>query len=677
VTQSQPKEDQWNAKFDVQIQEVSDFDVKVDMLVPHCAIPMQTWFRLDVESLGEFLAVCGAQSEDAAVLNLSRPIGEQWNSMLFHDALRACREHHGETCEAPASAFQSAPEVSSSSPARVYEQLKVVDVINMCITTLPSGSSYMALSYCWAKRRYSVLTLANYDKLHMTGGLHSLELPPTISDTFAAMEAIDEKYIWIDSLCIVQDDHQNKAAELARMDDIYRAASLTIVAANAPHDGTDVGLFGVRPSSTRDQADRVLDIRGMRFRNCFPRLLYSLGDTRWHSRAWTFQEYLLSKRHLIFMPEQVYFICRQANFSEDHIDHICASQTAIEQQKLMPCCASTALDNMSDGKDDHRPSHYISSYKDLVSAYTKRQLSFDQDAVNATRGLLNLLKLEYGIEFLCGLPVPHLVGYFLTWAPIGSSIRRGSSFAEGGRFPSWSWAGWQGEAAYPSTAFPGADPRDGLDSDGMHVEFEDEIAEWEVVLTDDIGAGNPSVAPGKPAGSTPDLASIDRCYLRFTAEVSVFSITKERHCAFLEGYKPGEVQRPTCHTIHIKGADIRVGVAIMHRVHADAAPYFDVQRPQVPTFMAVSRGRARWHMWYPVEEGRPTDYINAWYQNDNGTHVDRPPFDEDNYELEGCVVNVLLICTSGDGMMYRAGVGQIHADAWDASSPERRQIVLG
>jgi hypothetical protein len=672
VTASQPKRDQLNGYFHASVQEVSDFDSEIGSYVPYKAQdPEGLRFRLDVGSRSDFIALFGLQSEEAAVLNLSRPIGQKWNSSLFCDALQACRTHHGESCEGPVSGFQSTQKVSQT-PAEIGEQLRVVDVIEMCVTTLPMGQAYVALSYCWSKKRYSVLTLGNREEVSKPGGLNSLDLPPTISDATIAMRAIDERYIWIDSLCIVQDDHENKAAELARMDDIYRAATLTIIAAATPLDGAEVGLPGVGADSARQHA-AVLDIRGLRFRQCYPGLWGGLAGSKWHSRAWTFQEYLLSKRYLIFMPEQVYFVCHKASFAEDYIDHICVKQAVVKEQSLAPCCDLTILDNEADGKDSHRPLHFINSYADLVTSYTKREMSFDVDAVNAARGLLHLLRREHGIPFLCGLPIPHLNGYFLTWAPVGSSVRRKPSVAGGDRFPSWTWAGWQGEATYPSTAFPDDFYDDGFDVEGIHVDLEDEVATFEAMLTDKSSAT--SISLNEPNASIPDLSSIDYCYLKFTADVACFSVSTGTFGALADTFKPGDAEHFTCHQIVAQG--VQVGSVLMHQSHRAAAPHFDAEKPQRPTFMALSRAKARWRMWLPIDERHPSDDGNFWYEKDDGTFVDRPPFDEDVYDVRGSVVNVLLICTSDDGITYRAGVGQIHADAWDAADVEHRQIILG
>jgi hypothetical protein len=674
VTASQPRQDQWSGYFHASVQEVGDFDLEIGSFTPYRAQDSEGLrFRLDVGSRSDFIALFGPQSEEAAVLNLSRPIGQKWNSSLFRDALQACKTHHGESCEGPVSGFQSTQRVSQT-PAEIGKELRVVDVIEMCVTTLPQGQAYVALSYCWSKKRYSVLTLESRDKVFKAGGLDLLDLPPTISDATIAMRALGEHYIWIDSLCIVQDDHENKAAELARMDDIYRAASLTIIAAATPLDGTEVGLPGVREDSARHDT-AVLDIRGLRFRQCYLGLWNGLASSKWHSRAWTFQEYLLSKRYLIFTQEQVYFVCHRASFAEDYIDHICVKKADVREESLVPCCDLTIFDNEADGKNSHRPLHFMNSYADLVTSYTMREMSFDVDAINAARGLLHLLRREHGIRFLCGLPIPHLIGYFLTWAPVGLSVRRDPSIAGGTRFPSWTWAGWQGEAAYPSTAFPDDLYDDGFDVKGVHVDLEDEVATVEAMLTTNSEVEHTLTSSSEPNASVPDLESIDHCYLKFTAEVACFSVSTNTYGALADDFKPGDTEYSTCHQIIAQG--VQVGSVLMHQSHRAAAPHFDAEKPQRPTFMALSRAKARWRMWLPIDERHPSDDGNFWYEKDDGTFVDRPPFDEDVYDVRGSIVNVLLMCTSDNGITYRAGIGQIHANAWDAADVEQRQIILG
>jgi hypothetical protein len=671
VTPTRSRKDQWNGGFSVSVNEISAPDVKKNSLYHYGRDTL--FFSLDVDSRDEFIALLGAQSEEAAVLNLSRPIGEGWNSALFSSALCACKTHHGVGCEAAFSGFGRGSHISQV-PAELGEKLRVVDVIDMCVTTLPNDMPYVALSYCWSQRRYSVLKLANYDEMSKLGGLTALSLPPVIKDAIAATRAIDERYIWIDSLCIIQDDHRNKAAELSRMDDIYRAASLTIIAASTPFYGTDLGLPGIQAVAARRNAATV-ELRGLKFRQCSYPLRHTLIDTKWHSRAWTFQEYLLSKRYLVFMPEQVYFVCQRASFAEDHIDHVCVRQREVNEQSLIPCCKLTFFDNESILKESHRPQHLVESYEELVAYYTMREMSFETDAINAVRGLLRLPQREHGIKFLCGLPVPHLIGYFLTWVPRGSCMERRPLLQHGSRFPSWSWAAWQGEVSYAPSSTPGPSYQpaaDRFDHNGVHVDLESEITQWRVVLRPGAEVIDASIPVHGLEVLSEDFAGIDHCFLEFEAEVATFSIIADQYGS-PNFFRHGEAEHSRCRQIIANG--VWVGSVLIHDAHRPHLLQLNALGSQEQTFLSLSRAKARWQMWLPIDETNPSD--ERFFTLDDGSQIIHQPFDASVLDVHASVVNVLLVHTSETGVTYRVGVGQIHADAWDAASPERKQIVLG
>jgi hypothetical protein len=109
------------------------------------------------------------------------------------------------------------------------------------------------------------------------------QLPAAIVDAIALVADIGERYLWVDSLCIVQDDGDHKQAAINQMNLIYQNALLTIIAA----EGTDAnaGLPGVggRPCSQQQQRALI----GPRLKMIVPHSLEALDRSKWSSRAWT------------------------------------------------------------------------------------------------------------------------------------------------------------------------------------------------------------------------------------------------------------------------------------------------------------------------------------------------------------------------------------------------------
>ncbi|OHE94400.1 hypothetical protein CORC01_10328 [Colletotrichum orchidophilum] len=141
--------------------------------------------------------------------------------------LRTCASSHGAHCATP-------PRPSAARPlwlidVRDYRLVAVNDGENEEATFSGSQFFYVGLSYVWGQRSSAAAaTLANIAALQVPGALDS---PTMIRDAIELTRLLGEQYLWVDRLCIVQDDDRAKEAQLRGMADIYAGAILTIVAA--------------------------------------------------------------------------------------------------------------------------------------------------------------------------------------------------------------------------------------------------------------------------------------------------------------------------------------------------------------------------------------------------------------------------------------------------------------
>jgi hypothetical protein len=100
---------------------------------------------------------------------------------------------------------------------------------------------YVALSYVWGKNNFPVTLNSNKGTFHEEGSLRNI-LPLTIAHTIELVQSLGFEYLWVDSLCITQDDLKEKDLLINAMDVIYQSADLTIVAATGTH--SQFGLSG-------------------------------------------------------------------------------------------------------------------------------------------------------------------------------------------------------------------------------------------------------------------------------------------------------------------------------------------------------------------------------------------------------------------------------------------------
>lgn len=166
-----------------------------------------------------------------------------------------------------------------------YHRSTLLTSYSTALTRIPSGGRYAALSYVWG----SVKSIQSYrctiERLKKPGSLwlSRFQLPVVINDAISLVADIGERYLWVDSLCILQDDGDHKQAAINQMNLIYENALLTIIAAERT-DAT-IGLPGVgcRPRSQRQRCDLI----GPRLKMIVPHSLGALERSKWASRAWT------------------------------------------------------------------------------------------------------------------------------------------------------------------------------------------------------------------------------------------------------------------------------------------------------------------------------------------------------------------------------------------------------
>ncbi|KAI8627666.1 heterokaryon incompatibility protein-domain-containing protein [Xylariaceae sp. FL1651] len=173
---------------------------------------------------------------------------------------------------------------------------------------------FVALSYCWGGDQVYKTT-----KARMESGVISLswrKLPRSVQDAIKTTAALGLRCLWVDSLCIVQDDETDKALQIADMARIYSEATLTIIASRASQAAD--GFLGEIDLAAQTQLavrvpfrcpDKDINTVGSAYLTC----TQNSSDNRYSepidSRAWTLQERYLSNRILEFGSRQTRWTC--------------------------------------------------------------------------------------------------------------------------------------------------------------------------------------------------------------------------------------------------------------------------------------------------------------------------------------------------------------------------------
>ncbi|KAI0132221.1 heterokaryon incompatibility protein-domain-containing protein [Xylariales sp. AK1849] len=379
-----------------------------------------------------------------------------------------CEIRHGPGCGQPI--WSRSLEKPSGVGFRVVdvEDEKVVEYSN------PGACDYVTLSYVWGGYTTVQLLKSNLSQLSGRGGLSEARagLPQTVRSAMLVTRKLGKRYLWVDSLCIVQDS-DDKVLQLGQMDRIYGNSAVTIVVADGRN--ADSGLDGVSwPRSIREELKQVVQevVPGVRI--LIP-IRYQPDLKPWETRAWTFQEKLLSKRLLVFSQGHAYFHCRHGIYMED----MSAKEAGTGPRQMSwlslgedeVVSLRTGIDKDAEDALHIRRSPVFDQYASLVGQYTSRHLSFSNDILNAIAGVMTILdgsrqrcttrNPTYGT--LYGLPLEFL-DLALLWQPAaekGARLRKRMLVDQDSRplenkcqMPSWSWAAWEavteGERTYSS-----------------------------------------------------------------------------------------------------------------------------------------------------------------------------------------------------------------------------------
>lgn len=305
---------------------------------------------------------------------------------------------------------------------------------------------YVTLSHRWGQ--VQLVQLLSTNMASFTKGIPLSDLPRTFRDALLAAKKLGIVYIWIDSLCIIQDrdDLSDWLREASLMHKVYAYSYCNLSASDA-NDSTE-GL-----SRTRDpwvlQGSVEMCMKGLDDQQEY--LPVSLAESdiwmrniKWcplNYRGWVFQERMLSPRILYFGREQLFWECGELEacetFPDSMPDAIRSSsagakfqdpQRYLEQMRAAPGA----------GNGDHLDiaEAQASIWSGMVKAYTSSALTMAGDKLIALSGIAQQLQIIFKDEYVAGMWRSRLVND-LTWnvSPRYTGVR-----PQEYRAPSWSWA---------------------------------------------------------------------------------------------------------------------------------------------------------------------------------------------------------------------------------------------
>ncbi|KAK0667685.1 heterokaryon incompatibility protein-domain-containing protein [Cercophora samala] len=372
-----------------------------------------------------YLQTPGQSQPSFSAHELGRKIPPRVDTRLIRDWLLRCEGLHGQDSASPCVPRRVV--LQSPDAPLGLKCLRFIHVERQCLvpaTEVDGGRCprYVTLSYLWGDVKQMVLLKKeSLQTFSRDGVLATTQWPQTIADAMTLVAKIGERYLWVDSLCIIQDDEEDMANNIMKMDLIYQGGVLNIV--SGVGNDSNAGLPGLRPGSRSvvQLIEQVLPNVFMTHVSCLYKLL---TESRYMNRGWTFQEFILSPRNVIFLDGCVYFLCGKRVWSED---------------TLYDMYADVPHNNIGISGSVQRftsnPSQAWATFSAFLFRYTGRELSFQGDYLNAMTGILHRFCDDADTGHLSGLPLRYFDLGLLHWSHDGPRERLE-------QFPSWSWTGW-------------------------------------------------------------------------------------------------------------------------------------------------------------------------------------------------------------------------------------------
>lgn len=298
-------------------------------------------------------------------------------------------------------------------------------------------SPYMTLSHCWGSSEIPRLTINSYATFKT--GIWIANLPPTFVDAVAVARTYNIQYIWIDSLCIIQDSVSDWTKEATSMSEVYRN-SVCNIGASAASSGAS-GLFYARdcdlvrpPRLTYDDREYMIFWTTMWYEG--------VSKAPLHKRGWVVQERWLCPRMLHFGAEQLFWECRTATASE------ALPEFAQHEDFFISGKIGEGRPLSGDAYGLEREGVVASTlgvpWSSLIDIYSEADLTVQSDKMVALSGLVSAFSMQHPEDqYLAGLWKRNFVAQLPWYTRVAARNRIPEKYTTYVA-PSWSWLSVKG-----------------------------------------------------------------------------------------------------------------------------------------------------------------------------------------------------------------------------------------
>ncbi|KAF8847708.1 HET-domain-containing protein [Acephala macrosclerotiorum] len=331
---------------------------------------------------------------------------------LIEEWIRTCNESHS-LCSA-AIGYNS-----NWYPTRLLYANETSGLVNMVVTadaSMARSEKYVTLSHCWGKEQQPLRLLKNnMHELKKDIALHTL--PKTFQDVVLVAKKLHMRYIWIDSLCIIQDDEDDWHRESTMMHEV----SYSMV----------------------DKPGTAYELLNGDFWE------YSVSYAPLNRRAWVCQERLLALRNVHFGKEQMLWECRELNAAEKFPHGLlddAPDASYFNFKRLDPMIEGPPVDYINHPEPQDKRLWVYAKWQYVIESYSRGLLTKPEDKLAAISGIAERFKRILQDEHVVGMWRRYLPSQLLWYQGKLSKFIRPKEY----RGPSFSWIPLDGEITAPS-----------------------------------------------------------------------------------------------------------------------------------------------------------------------------------------------------------------------------------
>ncbi|KAK3392347.1 heterokaryon incompatibility protein-domain-containing protein [Sordaria brevicollis] len=389
----------------------------------------------------------------------SRHVAQKGDLSLMRDWLENCRLNHSR-CNSIATGFLPTRlldlEAFNGPSTDLKDDIKLVHSASFhsCLYDTTSVPRYITLSHCWGPPGKRPVVTYHDNLAARMERISFSDLPRTFQDTVVLTRKLGQRYLWIDSLCIIQDDAEDWANEASKMAKVYEQSYFTIAALSSADSSEGLQVYGDETSKRGSDEDMTFDLgvndgKG----GLFTVRIFTEEQSSWDQhyycdllsrRAWVLQEKELSTRSIHFGFACLLWECRE-----------------LKGSSTLPWCNDLAWDADTDAERtwlENQPEDFAVYYTmkfrwfRISSEYSGRFLTHVTDTLPALSGIAQSFQKYFPEDkYIAGIWSSHLP-LALLWE---QGHRRNVINQRTKEYiaPSWSWTSSPCQIYYPLRQF--------------------------------------------------------------------------------------------------------------------------------------------------------------------------------------------------------------------------------